>query len=293
MILYKKEPYNLQMKNIMLLDDVTSGGVVYVSKNTYDQALLLSSRFDGNVDRVLATLKNYKTEVYIAIPGLKGLIDTMIKTMPEPLNMLAPFLVFAAQNQGISWDDSNIEMGYGILHQYSQLVDFNAVTLVPAEVRSNIVIPTGILTRYEDSWNDLCISLEEKVVKVEQPVQVIQPVQMAQPVQQVIQPVPTPEPVVQQTQPAPVQSVSTPAPSTESKLSDAGGESDFIARLRAKRQASEEALKKEQKEKAKNNERSVSSASKPESTVKEKALMEDKAAKEKEEINAILDDTDF
>ena len=44
MILYRKEPYPIQMKNVMLLDDTKSGGVVYVNKNTYDQALLLSGR---------------------------------------------------------------------------------------------------------------------------------------------------------------------------------------------------------------------------------------------------------
>lgn len=214
MILYRKEPYQLQMKNIMLLDDVKSGGVVYVNKATYDQALMLHSRFDGNVQRVADTIKSKKTEVYITIPNLPKVIETMGKTMPEPLNILAPFLMLCANNAGIEWDVEDREMVYGILHQYSQLIDFNAMTLVPAEVRANVQFPTSLLKQYKVSWEDLCSTLEDKVVlapktviqevKVEQPVQVAPtpvPVQASQPVQ----PIPT-------SQPAPV---TTPAPQPE------------------------------------------------------------------------------
>ena len=214
MILYRKEPYPLQMKNIMLLDDVKSGGVVYVNKATYDQALMLHSRFDGNVQRVADTIKSKKTEVYITIPNLPKVIETMGKTMPEPLNILAPFLMLCANNTGIEWDVENREMVYGILHQYSQLIDFNAMTLVPAEVRANVQFPTSLLKQYKVSWEDLCSTLEDKVVlapktviqevKVEQPVQVAPaPTSVSQPIQQtpVPQPVPVATPAPQPAQP--------------------------------------------------------------------------------------------
>ena len=216
MILYRKEPYPLQMKNIMLLDDVKSGGVVYVNKATYDQALMLHSRFDGNVQRVADTIKSKKTEVYITIPNLPKVIETMGKTMPEPLNILAPFLMLCANNAGIEWNVEDREMVYGILHQYSQLIDFNAMTLVPAEVRANVQFPTSLLKQYKVSWEDLCSTLEDKVVlapkTVTQEVKVEQPVQIA----------PTPTPVSQSTQQTPVsQSVqqvhtSQPAPTATS-----------------------------------------------------------------------------
>lgn len=164
MILYRKEPIPLQMKNIMLLDDAEGKGVIYVNKDTYDQALLLHSRFDGDVNRVISTLKSKKTEAYICIYGLKELIENMSKTMPSPLNMLAPFLMFCVPNQGIDWDGTDREFAYGILHQFSQLVDFNAITLVPSEVRANISIPTAILKNYESAWNELCSTLEDKVM---------------------------------------------------------------------------------------------------------------------------------
>lgn len=209
MILYRKEPYPLQMKNIMLLDDVKSGGVVYVNKATYDQALMLHSRFDGNVQRVADTIKSKKTEVYITIPNLPKVIETMGKTMPEPLNILAPFLMLCANNAGIEWDVEDREMVYGILHQYSQLIDFNAMTLVPAEVRANVQFPTSLLKQYKVSWEDLCSTLEDKVLLA--PKTVIQEVKVEQPTQVAPAPVPTPQPAQQIPAPQP-KPVATPVP---------------------------------------------------------------------------------
>ena len=209
MILYRKEPYPLQMKNIMLLDDVKSGGVVYVNKATYDQALMLHSRFDGNVQRVADTIKSKKTEVYITIPNLPKVIETMGKTMPEPLNILAPFLMLCANNTGIEWNVEDREMVYGILHQYSQLIDFNAMTLVPAEVRANVQFPTSLLKQYKVSWEDLCSTLEDKVVLA--PKTIVQEVKVEQPAQVTPTPVPTSQPVTQAPTQQPIP-VATPAP---------------------------------------------------------------------------------
>lgn len=209
MILYRKEPYPLQMKNIMLLDDVKSGGVVYVNKATYDQALMLHSRFDGNVQRVADTIKSKKTEVYVTIPNLPKVIETMGKTMPEPLNILAPFLMLCANNTGIEWNVEDREMVYGILHQYSQLIDFNAMTLVPAEVRANVQFPTSLLKQYKVSWEDLCSTLEDKVVLA--PKTMIQEVKVEQPVQVAPASTPVPQPAQQTPTPQPAP-VATPTP---------------------------------------------------------------------------------
>lgn len=166
MIIYRKEPYPLQMKNIMLLDEEITGGIVYVNKATYDQALLLYGRFDGNPQRVLDIIKGKGTDSYICMPELSGLVNLMCQKMPEPLNMIAPFLIYATPNSGITWKADDVELGYGILHQLSQLIDFNATTLVPKEIRQQITLPTAILLQYKTSWSELCSTLEDKVVEV-------------------------------------------------------------------------------------------------------------------------------
>lgn len=166
MILYRKEPIPLQMRNIMLLDDEKTGGVVYVNKQTYDQALLLHGRFDGDPNRVINTIKGKSNETYIINVELRELVNNMMQVMPKPLNMLAPFIIMATQNKNIEWDKDNLVMGYGILHQFSQLIDFNATTLVPAEIRNNLSLPTIILMQYEASWDELCSTLKDRVVNI-------------------------------------------------------------------------------------------------------------------------------
>lgn len=201
MILYRKEPYPIQMRNVMLLDDVKSGGIVYVNKTTYDQAITLAGRLDGDPKRVLDIIRTPKNEAYRVTIGLKDLVADMMASMPKPLNMLAPFLIFCVQNQGIEWKSDDREFAYGILHQFSQMFDFNAITLVPTEVRNNINLPTAILKEYQTSWDDLCMTLKDVVV-----VSYAASVQPAPVIQQTA-------PVVQQTAPATVvqQAVSTSA----------------------------------------------------------------------------------
>lgn len=166
MIIYRKEPYHLQMRNIVLLDDIESGGFVYVNKDTYDQALLLSGRMDGNPQRVLDVLRSPKNEIYRTRLGFKGLMENMMKTMPKPLNMLAPFLLLCVGNQGIDWKEDDRIFAYGVLHQLSQLIDFNSVTTVPAQIRADVALPTALLMQYEVSWNELCSSLEDRIVSI-------------------------------------------------------------------------------------------------------------------------------
>lgn len=166
MIIYRKDPYHLQMRNIMLLDDAPTGGLIYVNKDTYDQALLLSGRMDGNPQRVLDIIKSPKNEIYRTMPEFKALMENMMQTMPKPLNMIAPFMLLCVSNQGIVWNKDDRVFAYGILHQLSQLIDFNGATTIPAQMRNDVTLPTALLMQYEASWNELCSSLEDKIISV-------------------------------------------------------------------------------------------------------------------------------
>lgn len=286
MILYREEPYPIQMRNVMLLDDFKSGGVVYVNKTTYDQALLLSGRLDGDPKRVLDILRSPKTEAYRVIMGLKGLIDEMMSSMPKPINMLAPFLALCAQNQGITWDATDRVFAYGILHQFSLLVDFNAITLVPVEVRNNITVATTVLKEYETSWNDLCSSLKDNVVlgQVQQVVQA--PVQVQPQVQQVV-------PV--QPQPQPVQTVATPAQQVATPVSPApqpanAGEMSVEDRIKAfQEKMAREAEQDEKERKAKATKRA---AEQPAPKKSEPKPVEKKEDNEAAQSSKVLDEFD-
>lgn len=283
MILYRKEPYPLQMKNIILLDDSKSEGVIYVSKNTYDQALILYNRFDGNVSRIQSSLISNATSGWSDVPGLADVITDMSESMPMPLNALAPFLMYCSKNYDITWNVENREQTYGVLHQYSQLIDFNAVTLVPTEIRNQVTFPTAILKQYEASWDDICSTLKEKVVQV--PTQVVQQVVSA----------PTPVPVVQQ---APVVAEAKPVEKVEEAKNDNADDSEEeeemspfqrrMMELAAKTKADREKHLEEEKNRAKNEPAKPSTPVKTEPAPQVLGQQQDRA----KEANEVLDEFD-
>lgn len=275
MILYREEPVAVQMKNVILLDD-KKGGVVYVNKTTYEQAVILHNRLDGNKSRIIELLKCKKTEAYITISQLKGLIDKMWERMPEPLNALAPFLMYCTANQNIKWDENDFELGYGILHEFSQLVDFNAMTLVPAEVRVNISVPTVILMQYKESWDTLLKTLEDDVMLrpvVQIPTQTVpMEVKPATPTAPVPVSIPTPvtsgyvEPVEEE-----------PDEDIDNSISD-----EAYAKLQALFAANTEESEPE----------SVTTSTSDETPKDGDSLLEDEVEKEKKEVKKILDEYD-
>lgn len=273
MILYREEPVAVQMKNVILLDD-KKGGVVYVNKTTYEQAVILHNRLDGNKSRIIELLKCKKTEAYITISQLKGLIDKMWERMPEPLNALAPFLMYCTANQNIKWDENDFELGYGILHEFSQLVDFNAMTLVPAEVRVNISVPTVILMQYKESWDTLLKTLEDDVMlrpTVQIPMQTI-PMEVKPDVPNAPTPTPTPvtsgyvEPVEEE-----------PDEDMDNSISD-----EAYAKLQALFVANAEESEPEP----------VTTSASDETPKDGDSLLEDEVEKEKKEVKKILDEYD-
>ena len=163
MILYSKSALPIQMKNVMALDDPTSGGVVYVSKATYDQATILWSRFEGNASTLMSILK-VDSAAMKALPGRWEALAAVCKNAPKPLDILGPFMKYIANNNNLNWADATMETFYGWLHQMSQMLDFNALTLVPVEVQAKVDIPSVILNSYEDSWKDLTESLKDKIL---------------------------------------------------------------------------------------------------------------------------------
>ena len=167
MILYSKEPLSIKMKNIMMLDDIKTGGVVYVSKQTYDQALLLFSRFDNNKDRLLNAVASNVNSDFYKNENLVKYMNDFFENAPKPINALAVFLINAAKHTNIEWNLDNVEIGYGILHMMSRMVDFNAMTLVSRDVRASLDAPAIVLMSYKESWENLLSTLEDYIVSVQ------------------------------------------------------------------------------------------------------------------------------
>lgn len=168
MIIYSKEPLNVMMKNILLLDDPITDGYVYVSKETYDQALSLNLTYNGDVSRVKGTISGKGMLNWSNNKAVNHAVNLCAERFTTPLNMLAPYLAYTVPI-GIEWSEDNEEiakMAYGILHQMSQFINFYATSLMPANAKADISLPKNIMLSYEDSWKAQIATLGECVIAV-------------------------------------------------------------------------------------------------------------------------------
>ena len=167
MIIYRKEPIPIQMTNVMLLEDEVEGGYVYVDKNTYDQASAIFTRFDGDFQIIWKSNKSdFDSKEH---PELFKVVQKWKAEAPEPLNALLFAFSYLKDTKGVEWENISREDMYGFMHELSMMVDFNAMTLVPTEVRANIKIPKLVLMSYNTSWDSLLNGLENKVALDERP----------------------------------------------------------------------------------------------------------------------------
>lgn len=168
MIIYSKEPLNVMMKNILLLDDPFTSGYVYVSKETFEQALSLKITYNDDVSRVRATISGKGMLNWAANKVISHVVDLCATNFCAPINMLAPYLAYT-HAIGIDWPESDeeiVSMAYGVLHQMSQFINFYGVSLMPAAGKADIMIPKNIIMAYEDSWKAQLDSLDKCVVAV-------------------------------------------------------------------------------------------------------------------------------
>lgn len=168
MIIYRKKPFDFKVKNIIVLDAGLTDGYIYVSKDTFEQAVSLAITFSKDHERIERALGK-------AIDGWKittGIFTTFRKiseTLPYPINMLSTYIGLASDS-GINWqmtDDEEIcETVCGILHTISQFADFYSMALVPFEQRTKLDIPKHVYLSYKESWETLLGDIESNAITI-------------------------------------------------------------------------------------------------------------------------------
>lgn len=148
MILYREDKTNIAQENCMMLE-VEGGGYVYLSKNVYDQAILLADRYEGNLSILINKLDMGDRH--------EDAVEYFSEVAPEPLDMLAPFLALAAENAELEQDIKEL---CGVLHQMAMAVNFSEIVRVPKEVRVQASFSNRFLHKYEESWE----SIETKLI---------------------------------------------------------------------------------------------------------------------------------
>lgn len=142
-------------ENCIMLE-VEGLGFVYLSKDTFEQALLIDDRFEGQLDFVLSRLtKNINHE---------DAIDYFYEKAPEPLNILAPFLTLVKEEVELKND---FELLCGALHQMSTAVNFKQILLVPPEVRINLDFGWNYIRKYKNNWDSMEMKLTVSEVDIE------------------------------------------------------------------------------------------------------------------------------
>lgn len=166
MIIYRQKPFNCKMKNIIVLD-TSVGGCIYVSKETYEQALSIAITFSKDKNRVEKALGKM-ADGWMIVPGMYTAYNKVFDLLPKPLNMLAIFIALS-MDSGIDWkieDEALVETACGVLHTISQFADFYSILITPNDARQKLEIPKHVYQGYHDSWESLTGTLEDDVVSV-------------------------------------------------------------------------------------------------------------------------------
>lgn len=132
------EVYPVEAESIKDMSEVS---FIIISKNTYDQAVQLFTKFDENPLYFCERMGFQRSEI----------IKYAATVLPEPLNMLAGFLSYVHPLIEI---EKSVEFLCGMLHVLSLNIDFNCLTMVDAQYRNSLTLPVGVFLRYKEFYKE-------------------------------------------------------------------------------------------------------------------------------------------
>lgn len=144
MIYFSETPLKMWQPNLIMLDLEDNLGHIYVTRNTYDQAVIISDRFNHDTDLVLQKLGTSNMQ--------EDVTSFMVAVLPSPINILTPFYNLVDKSVKMNVDD--LKQVVGVLSYLSTNLDFNMMLKVPFEVRANLVYTKSILLDYQGHFED-------------------------------------------------------------------------------------------------------------------------------------------
>lgn len=103
-------------------------GYIYCDLATYQQVVTLNVRFEGDV--------NALTSLLLATVNHKEAIDYWASVVPNPFNMLAPYLGLITDKMEL---ENDIEELAGLLHIIGKSIDFAQFVAIPMAARVNVL----------------------------------------------------------------------------------------------------------------------------------------------------------
>lgn len=136
MIVVSKERYLPVMINTIVLSK--ENWYFYIHRDVYDQAVVLSDRFDSVkslVDLLGGTQINEATVAWF------------YANAPKPLNILAPYLSLIDGEI-----EKDMELCGGVLHVITAMINVRSFILKPIEIRKSVSFSLTIREEYELAW---------------------------------------------------------------------------------------------------------------------------------------------
>lgn len=149
MIYHSDEKIDVWQKNVMMLDLEDDMGYLYVTRNTYDQAVILNDRFGHSSSALRERLGGPDTQ--------NDIVEFMSSILPEPISILAPFYHLIGSE--VEFDVDNVHQIIGALSYMSMNIDFNGFLKVPHEVRASLSYTKSILFDFLPSYEDFTFKL--------------------------------------------------------------------------------------------------------------------------------------
>lgn len=149
MIIYSNRNLITNKFDVIRLLDKTDKAV-YVSKEVYEAASVLSHRFQGDID-ILLNILEFGMNHRVAV-------NYFYENAPKPLNILAPYLGIVDTKDteiDVAAESGDIEVLYGVLHSVSNYIDFNKYALANAALRTDVTLPKEDVFKYKDEWERL------------------------------------------------------------------------------------------------------------------------------------------
>lgn len=157
MLVYSKNKVYPKVVNMITLE-VCEEGYVYVQKGTYDQALTLKVKqgFDSLMTLLDCGDNNAEAIVFA------------FENLPEPVNMLAPFLGLVKEEIGASFEEV-----IGVLHVITTSISPYNFVRKPKEIRKTLEFSGSVKREYQESWKAFhlqCVSEDMLTIGVPFPV---------------------------------------------------------------------------------------------------------------------------
>lgn len=125
----------------MIVLQGTDGMYYYLHRSLYDQCVVLRDQYINLIPSFYKLLGFEDTHPSVC--------DEFMKSVPEPLDILAPFLALISGCEELD----NLDDMCGAISSMSMTVDFRKMFKVPAAVRSSIKFSLSVREEYRVQWD--------------------------------------------------------------------------------------------------------------------------------------------